>query len=119
MVDLSLTDGKLVIRVEGADKFWALKSSLTIPAEHIAGVRADPEAARGWYHGIKLPGTNLPGVLTAGTFIQHGERLFWDVHNPENTVVISLHDERYKALVVEVADPEAAVRLITGAMAGA
>lgn len=33
-------------------------------------------------------------------------------------MVISLRDERYKALVVEVADPEAAVRLVTQAMEG-
>jgi hypothetical protein len=35
-----------------------------------------------------MPGTNIPGVLTAGTFYQDGKRVFWDVHNPDNTVVI-------------------------------
>lgn len=115
MVDLSVADGKLVVRVEGLDKLWALKSSLEIPLEHVAGVRADPEAARGWWHGVKFPGTSLPGVITAGTFIQSGEMVFWDVHDPEQTVVISLRDERYKALVVEVADPDAAVRLVSQA----
>ena len=34
----------------GADKLWALKSSLEIPLAHIASVRADPETAHGWYH---------------------------------------------------------------------
>jgi hypothetical protein len=112
MVDLSVTDGKLVIRVEGADKLWALKSSLEIPLEHVAEVRADPAIARGWWHGLRMPGTNIPGVITAGTFYQHGEFVFWDVHDPEKTVVISLRDERYGALVVEVEDAEAAVRLV-------
>ena len=41
-----------------------------------------------------MPGTNIPGVLTAGTFYQHGKRVFWDVHNPDNTVVIELKDEQ-------------------------
>jgi hypothetical protein len=27
-----------------------------------------------------MPGTNIPGVLTAGTFDQHGKRVFSDVH---------------------------------------
>lgn len=115
-MDVNVTDGKLVIRVEGLDKLWALKSSLEIPLEHVAGVRADPEAARGWWHGIKMPGTSIPGVITAGTFIQRDGMVFWDVHDPENTVVISLRDERYKQLVVEVADPEAAVRLVSQAI---
>ena len=33
-------------------------------------------------------------------------------HNPDNTVVIQLKDERYNELIVEVADPKAAVELV-------
>lgn len=116
MVDLSIAEGKLMLHVRGADQLWAFKSSLEIPLVHIAGVRADAEAARGWYHGIKMPGTNMPGVITAGTFYQHGKRVFWDVHHPEKTIVIDLNDERYQQLVVEVDDPEGAITLIQSAM---
>jgi len=115
MVDLSTTESTLTLHVRGADKLWAFTSSLEIPLAHIAGVRADPEIARGWYHGVRLPGTNLPGVITAGTFYQDGKRVFWDVHHPENTIVIDLHDERFNQLIVEVADPAAAVEMIQGA----
>lgn len=116
MVDVAIAEGKLTLHVRGADKLWAFKSSLEIPLVHIARVRADAEAARGWYHGIKMPGTNMPGVITAGTFYQHGKRVFWDVHHPEKTIVIDLDDERYQQLVVEVEDPEGAVRLIQSAL---
>jgi roadblock/LC7 domain-containing protein len=63
-----------------------------------------------------MPGTNIPGVLTAGTFYQDGKRVFWDGHNPENTVVIELRDERYNELIVEVADPQAAAELVKAAL---
>ena len=116
MVDLSVAEGKLTLHVRGADKLWAFKSSLEIPLVHIAGVRADPETARGWYHGIRMPGTNVPGVITAGTFYQDGKRVFWDVHHPEKTIVIDLHDERYSELIVEVDDPAAAMKLIQTAL---
>jgi hypothetical protein len=116
LVDLSIADGKLTLHVRGADKLWAFKSSLEIPLVHIAAVRADPEAARGWYHGIRMPGTSVPGVITAGTFYQDGKRVFWDVHDPDKTIAIDLHDERYNQLIVEVDDPEAAVRLIQNAL---
>jgi hypothetical protein len=116
MVDLSVQEGKLMLHVRGADKLWAFKSSLEIPLVHISGVRADPEAARGWYHGIRMPGTNVPGVITAGTFYQDGKRVFWDVHHPEKTIVIDLHDERYNSLIVEVDDPDAAIRVIRNAL---
>jgi hypothetical protein len=116
LVDLSAAEGKLSLHVRGADKLWAFQSSLEIPLIHIAGVRADPEIARGWYHGIRSPGTNVPGVITAGTFYQDGKRVFWDVHHPEKTIVIDLHDEQFSQLVVEVADPDAAVKLIQTAL---
>lgn len=116
MVDLNVADGKLVVRVEGMDRLWALRSSLEIPLQHVAGARIDPEAARGWWHGLKLPGTNIPGMITAGSFLQHDGFVFWDVHSPDRTIVISLRDEHYKALVVEVADPDAAARLVNEAI---
>ena len=116
MVRLEVADGKLHLHVLGMDQLWALKSSLEIPLAHISGVRADPSIARGWYHGIRLPGSNIPGVLTAGTFYQDGKRVFWDVHHPEKTIVIDLHDERYNELIVEVEDPQMAVEQLTSAI---
>jgi hypothetical protein len=116
MVDLSIASGNLELHVRGADKLWALKSSLEIPLQHIAGIRADPTVAQGWWHGIRMPGTNIPGVLTAGTFYQHGKRVFWDVHNPDNTVVIELRDERYDELIVEVGDPQLTVQRLRAAL---
>jgi hypothetical protein len=112
MVELSVAEGKLTLHVRGMDRFWALKSTLEIPLEHVTGIRADPEVARGWWHGFRMPGTQIPGVLTAGTFYLHGEKIFWDVHNPEKTVVIGLSHEKYDELIVEVADPSAAVSLV-------
>jgi hypothetical protein len=116
MVELSISGGNLVLQVLGADKLWALKSSLEIPLKHISEIRADSAIARGWWHGLRMPGTNVPGVLTAGTFYQDGKRVFWDVHNPDNTVVIDLKDERYNELIVEVADPQSAVELVKAAL---
>lgn len=115
MVELTIEGGRLNLHVKGMDQLWALKSTLEIPLVHIAGVRLDPEIARGWYHGIRMPGTNLPGVITAGTFYQHGNRVFWDVHHPEKTIVIELRDENYQELIVEVADPESAVEQLKAA----
>ena len=118
MVDLSISEGNLVLHVRGADKLWAFKSSLEIPLVHIAEIRTDPDVAHSWWPGLRMPGTNIPGVLTAGTFYQDGKRVFWDVHNPDKTVVIELKDERYNELIVEVAVPQAAVELVRAALPG-
>ena len=66
MVDFSIAKGKLILHVRGTDKLWALKSSLEIP---LSGVRVDPSVAHGWYHGIRMPGANIPGVITAGNLL--------------------------------------------------
>ena len=54
--------------------------------------------------------------IVYATQSQDGKRVFWDVHNPGNTVVIGLKDERYNELIVEVADPKAAVELVKTAL---
>src|SRR5579871_6753175 len=109
MVEIAIADGTAHFRVHGWDKLWSFKSELEIPLAHIRHVSADPTIARHWWHGIKAPGTSVPGVITAGTFYQHGKRVFWDVHDPEKTIVVELSDERYDELIVEVASPAQAV----------
>lgn len=119
MVEISLTDDHLHLEVKGLDKLWAFKSQLDIPLHHIRDVRHDPEEASGWWHGIKMPGTNIPFVVTAGTFYQHdGRRAFWDVHNPENSIIIALHDDRFDELIIEVNDPLFAVEQIKARLQG-
>ncbi len=119
MVELAVRDGKLMLEVRGWDKIWALKSRLAVKIGHITDVAIDPTVARGWWKGLRLPGTHLPGVIIAGTFYQGGERIFWDVHDPAKAIVIELRDERYSRLVVEVDDPEAALHLIRSAAGNA
>ncbi len=112
MTDVELTRDALIVHVQGMDRLWALKSRLEIPLEHVEGAKADPEIARQWYHGIRTGGTYIPRVITAGTFYKEGERVFWDVHDPEKTIVVRLKDEEYGQLVIEVEDPRAAVEAI-------
>ena len=106
MVKPEIINNTLHLEVEGIDKVWALKSRLSIPLEHITAVRVDKDIVKGWWHGLKFPGSNIPGVLTAGTFYQDGKRVFWDIHYPAVAVVISLDHEAYSELVIEVENPD-------------
>ena len=116
MAEVELTQDTLLVQVQGTDQLWALKSRLEIPLPHVVGAEADPEVALGWRKGIRAPGTYLPGVIAAGTFYQEGEKVFWDVHDPEKMVVIRLKDEKYSRLVVEVEDPASTVEAIQGVL---
>lgn len=117
MVDVSIREGKAVFDVQGLDKLWAMRSQIAIPLEHIRGAAVDPEAARGWWHGLRLPGTQIPGLITAGTFYSHGRRVFYDVHDTDNTIVVTLDHESYDQLVIEVADPAAEAAKLMAAIA--
>lgn len=119
MVNVVVEGDRVRFEVEGWDRLWALKSQLEIPLAHVRSVRADPEPARGWWHGLRLPGTQIPGLLTAGSFYQSGGFVFYDVHDPEQTVVVELDHEHYQRLVIEVADPAAVVDTLRSAITSA
>jgi hypothetical protein len=57
-------------------------------------------------------GTSLPHIFRAGAFYQQGDRVFWDVHNVQNAIVVELDHEYFSKLIIEVADPAAAVNLL-------
>ena len=117
MVEMTVRGDRVRFEVQGWDRFWAMKTELDIPLSHIKSVRTDPEAARGWWKGFRLPGTNIPGVLVAGSFYQSDGFVFYDVHNYDNTIVLELDHEHYRRMVVEVADPAGAVKMIEDALA--
>jgi len=115
VADIEITATSLVVHIRGADQLFALASRLEVPLEHIAGVDLSPPEAQGVWHGLRMGGTNLPGVVTAGRFLQHGEWAFWDVHDPARAIAIRLRDERYAKLIVGVDDPSATVAAIRSA----
>jgi hypothetical protein len=116
MVRVSLQGDRVLFEVQGWDKLWALESHLSIPLAHVRAVRADPQAARGWRHGLRMPGTEIPGIITAGTFYQSDGVVFYDVHDPERVIVIDLDHEQYHRLVIEVENPADVVALLQSAI---
>ena len=114
---VSIEAGVMTVVMQGLDKLWSMRSQLDVPLTHVRGASIDPQIVReskGW----RGPGSNLPGVITAGTFHQHGELIFWDVHHGDNAIVIDLEHDKFARLVVEVDDPRATVELIEQAIAG-
>ena len=117
MVQIETDNDKIIFEIEGWDKLWSLRSRLEIPLEHIEGARVEPNPPMGWFDGLKVSGAALPNIFRAGTFYQEGDFVFWDVHEPEKTIVIELMHERYAKLFIEVDNPEEAVSLVNKAVA--
>jgi hypothetical protein len=109
VVSVTVESERAVFEVEGGDKLWSLRSRLEIPLAHITGVEANVDQVNQWWHGLKVIGTDFPGLFAAGTFYYRGEFVFWDVRHPANTIIVSLDHERHRKLIIEVEDPAATV----------
>jgi hypothetical protein len=118
MVKISVQDESITVEVQGMHKLWALKSSLSVPLVDIESVRHDPERASSAFPGLRIPGTHIPTVYTAGTYYQSDFRPdFWTVRRPEQAIVLQCREgAAYDEIIVEVEDPAATVALIQAAL---
>ena len=116
MAKIEVDDEQLTVELQGMHRLWALKRRITVPLAHVRGATADPGIVN-QPKGVRAPGLHLPGVAVMGTFHREGETSFWDVRNGAHAVVIELTGERFARLVVDVADPRAAVGAINAAVA--
>jgi hypothetical protein len=107
-------DDRLLVRPVGLVRLWALSSGVEVPVTSVVdvGVSRPREVPRGY----RLPGTHLPGVMTAGTYRSHGDKALWMVGRNQEVLVIELTGERYRHLVLGVEDPHAANEALRAAM---
>ena len=81
MATIAITNEALTVHVIGVDRILAFKSAITLPLTHVTEITQAATEAGKVFHGLRLPGTAIPGVLTAGSFLKSVERTFWDVHD--------------------------------------
>lgn len=125
MAEVSIADGELIITIKGIRKLATLKSEISVPLTHVVEVALDPDISTKWpgfkkwreSPGLKIAGTDLYGRYLGGTFSQKGEHVFWDVADPSKAIVISLKDQDFERLYIEVDDPDETVKQIQAAIA--
>ena len=112
MVQVTKQNGLFTFHIQGWHKLWALKSEITIPEGNISrAYRGSNFNMSIW--SLRLPGTHLPGLVTAGTFINKQGITFCDYSNKNNLLIVELNNEHYNTLAVEVEDVEAALKLFS------
>lgn len=118
MVEIITESDKVIFGMPGWE--WNLKKRLEFPLDHIAGAHADPYIAqviaRNWVNRRNFLNAYVPGLLRAGAVYEDGDCIFWEVHNPEKTIIVYLEDEPFAKLIIEVNDPAAAISLIEKAI---
>lgn len=114
MNTITIDNGTLRVEPRGLDKLWSFTRHLEFPLKNVRGATFDP-GANAEPKGIRRPGLHIPGKW-AGTFSRQGEKSFWNVSSPGNTVVIELENESYQRLFLTVADPRPVVDAVNAAI---
>jgi hypothetical protein len=111
MVTINKNGSTVRFEVQGLHKLWAFTNHITLSTDNIVSVRQETARFNAW-NGLRLLGTSIPFIFKAGTYRKNGKTSFWDVFRKQNCIVVELQNTNYDELVIEVENPEAAVKLL-------
>ena len=105
-VDVIVDGATIHIRPRGIDVLWCLSSGVSVPVGDILSAQAVSRSALP-RRGFRLPGSNIPGIITAGSYGTGDARTFWDVRRADIVVAITCAGSPYRHIVLVVSDPSA------------
>ena len=108
----------LVFRLHGADEFMALKRRIEVPLAHVVSVSTE-RAPWNPIKDLRSAGSGLPGVVKDGRYITDDGYVFFEEHDPDKCVTVTLDSEKYKKIVFQVEDKDATATMISDALTGA
>ncbi len=115
MVEIIFDGGKLILQRRGLGK--GTTEQISFPLENVAGATANPFLAQNWVRKQKFLAAYIPRAAKPGTQFEDDDCIFWEIENPNKTIVIYLENEFYNKIVVEVKEPHRAVCLIEQTLA--
>lgn len=119
MPQLELTDRELIVHLGKWEKLLALNSGIRVPLEQVRGATEDDGygGPGGLKLGLRLPGTHIPFLFSAGTFLKGGDAQFVCTRRKLQTVVIETANSQWARLVIGVRDARAEAARINAAVA--
>ena len=117
MTELKLAPDALKIKLSPGEKLAAFHGDMVVPWSAVRGAQV---LERKWWHGLglRVPGTGLPGLLIAGTFIWRRDRAFVVWRRGQQVIQINLDGANYTRIVLGVADADLAADQINSALTG-
>jgi hypothetical protein len=110
---VSTQGDRLRIEFPGWDAVWTLRRRVDLPLATVTGVQVESRAAAlAAKPLLRMPGTELPGVIVAGTYRSPRSRpQLWCVRRARAVLTIDLADPApFGRIVLEVPDPAATAR---------
>jgi hypothetical protein len=117
MVQIALAPEALKLKLTATEKLAALHGDLTLPWSQVRGGQV---LDRNWWRtlGFRVPGTALPGLIIAGTYIWRGDKAFVYWRKGQQVIQINLDGNKYTRIVLGVADAELAADQLNTALTG-
>ena len=111
MAKLLVTDGTVTVSLSLVEKAEAVHG-VSVPRAAVVSARMVPDGMDE-VHGLRMPGTGLPGVIMVGTW-RDGEKVTFAVcHGRRAAVVLELTGQHYDRIVVTVDNPDEVVASLT------
>lgn len=107
MAELVMVDGQLVLSLSSAERLGAVHNDIEVPVDSIESITR-VESAYDEVHGLRLPGTAVPGRLLLGTWRpwrRFGSKDFIAVSGRGPGVVIGLVDHEFTRIVTTAEVP--------------
>jgi hypothetical protein len=99
MPQLEITESELIVHLDEWEQFFSFIHKVKVPLAQIVSVRENnglDDLKLGW----RLPGTHVPFLIAAGTFISKGARQFVYRRRGLQTVVIDLEGHEWARLII-------------------
>ena len=113
--NIKIKNDNLIFELHGIDKILSIKRSITVPLEHVVSVSTEHVTLNPKLQ-MKLVGARLPTIIKDGRFLTSEGMMFFEMHDPDKCVTVSLNHEKYKKIVFEVEDKEAVAQKINEAI---
>lgn len=113
---IRIDGSNLVFEIHGIDTILSIRRTISVPLGHVASVSTEKVP---WhpFQQMKVAGTSIPGVIKDGMFLSSDGLLFFEMHDTEKCITVSLNNERFKKIIFEVPDKDAAAKQIQDALA--
>jgi hypothetical protein len=121
MIEVELTARSLIVRMQGINRFLALRRQVECSLANVQAVTTgiSPELRELPLRATRKVGTRLllrNNPIILGSFgTRSGGDYFYAIRTGDRAITITLDHERYRALVLEVDDPAALAHAITAA----
>jgi hypothetical protein len=105
MAKLVINEDTVTIAMSALEKAEALHRDLTFPRSAVTDVQVVANAMQE-VHGLRLPGTSLPGVVLVGSFVSRDAHTFAVCHGDGPGIVISVTGQHYDRVVMTTDNAE-------------